>query len=90
MDHLLDLDEKLDFANPTAPSFQIITGSDMCALGEMVSDPGGDLPHVVDHPEIERAAPNERLDGIQEALPQRDVARAGPRADEGRALPRQS
>ncbi len=59
------------------------------SLREMVADSRRDLPHFLDHAEIERAPPHERLDRVEEALAERDVAGRGAGADEGRALPRQ-
>src|SRR3546814_5928096 len=44
---------------------------------------------LADRPEIERAAPHERAHAVEETLAQRDIAGAGPRADEGGAFPRQ-
>ena len=75
MDHLLDLDEEFDFANAAAPALQIIARADLGVLGEMVADPRRDLPHFLDHAEIERAAPHERLDRVEEALAERDGRR---------------
>ncbi len=89
VDHLLDLDEEFDFANPAAPALEIEARTEARPLREMVADPGGNLPHLVDHAEIERAAPDEGLDRAEEALAERDVAGAGLGADEGGALPRQ-
>src|SRR3546814_4512021 len=43
---------------------------------------------LADRPEIERAAPHERAHAVEETLAQRDIAGAGPRADEGGAFPR--
>ncbi len=90
MDHLLDLDEELDLPDTAAPALEVEARPDLRALGIMVADSRRNLAHVLDHPEIERAAPHERLDRRKEALAQRPVAGGGPRADEGRPLPRQS
>src|SRR4029079_13946256 len=90
VDHLLVLDEELDLSDPPAPALQIVARPDPCALREMVADARGHLPHLVDHAEIERRAPDEGLDRIEEALAERDVTGAGPGADKGGALPRQS
>src|SRR4051812_44126064 len=54
MDHLLDLDKEFDLADPAAPALQVIARSNMSALREMVANTCRDLPHFVDHPEIER------------------------------------
>ena len=67
MDHLLDLDEELDLANPAAAALEIEARADARALRKMVADPRGDLPDLLDHAEIERAPPHERLDRVEEA-----------------------
>ena len=76
MDHLLDLDEELDLADAAAPALEVVARADLRALREMIADPRGDLPHFLDHAEIERAPPDERLDRVEEPLPKRDVAGA--------------
>src|SRR6185295_10763553 len=90
MDHLLDLDEELDLADAAASALEVEARAKGCALGEMVADPRGNLADLVDHAEIERAAPHERLDRRQETLPEGDVAGARLRPDERCPLPRQS
>ena len=55
----------------------------------MVADPGADVANFVDRAEIERAAPDERLDLGQEPLTQRKITGARPGANECRPLPRQ-
>ena len=62
VDHLLDLDEELDLADAAAAALEVEAGPDRRALAEMVADPRGDLAHLLDHSEIERAPPDERLD----------------------------
>src|SRR6185312_12419052 len=52
MDHLLNLDKELDFANAAAPALEIEPGAYLGPLSEMVADSGGNLPHVFDHPEV--------------------------------------
>ena len=47
------------------------------------------LAYVVDHPEVERAAPHEWLDRVHETPAEREIAGAGAGADERRPLPRQ-
>ena len=74
MDHLLDLDEELDLADAAAPALEVKARADVGALGKMIADPGGNLPHLLDHAEIERAPPHERLDRVEEALAERDIA----------------
>ena len=89
VDHLLDLDEEFDLANAAAAALEIVARPDARPLRKMVADARGDLPNFFDHTEIERAAPDERLDRVEEALPERDVAGSRAGADEGRPLPRQ-
>ena len=90
VDHLLDLDEELDLADPAPTTLQIKTRGDLRILREMIADARGNLPNFVDHSEIERAPPNERLDGVEKALPEGDIAGRRASTDECRALPRQS
>src|SRR3954465_7343181 len=68
VDHLLDLDEELDLANAAAAALEVVSRAYHGPLREMVANPGGDLPHLVDHSEVKRAAPQERLDRGEEAL----------------------
>src|SRR5947209_10960801 len=89
VDHLLDLDEELDLANAPAAPLEVVTGADMRPLREMVPNPRGNLPHLVYYAEIERAAPHERLDRVEEALAKRNVTGRGASADERGAFPRQ-
>ena len=58
-------------------------------LRKMVADPRRDLADFLDHPEIERAAPDEGLDRVEESLTERTVTGGGTGADESRALPGQ-
>ena len=69
MDHLLDLGEELDLADSAPTALQVVPRPKPRALREMVADPGGNLPDLLDHPEVERAAPDERLDRLEEMLP---------------------
>ena len=89
VDELLHLGKELGLANAAAPALEVIAGAEPLALGEMVADAQRNVANFVDRPEIERAAPDERLDLGEEALAQRHIARRGPRANERRALPRQ-
>ena len=76
VDHLLDLGEELDLADAAAPALQVEARAEPRALREMVADARGDLADFLDHPEIERAAPDERLDRLEEMLAERAVAGA--------------
>src|SRR4029079_2684512 len=49
VNHLLNLDEELDFADSAAAALQVVAGADPGALREMVADTRGNLPHLVDH-----------------------------------------
>ena len=53
----------------------------------MVTDPGRDLAHLLDHSKIERAAPHEGLDRVEELPAERKVAGRGASTDEGGAFP---
>ena len=90
MDHLLDLGEELDLADAASPALQVVARPEPRALREMVADAGGNFPNFLDHAEVERAAPDERLDRLEEMLAERPVAGADAGADEGRPLPRQA
>src|SRR6185295_1620174 len=74
VDHLLDLHEELDLADPAPPALQIIAGADPGTLSEVIANTRGDLPDLVDDAEIQRSPPNERMDGIEEALAEGQVA----------------
>src|SRR6185503_7166559 len=54
VDHLLDLDEELDFPDSAAPALQVVTRPDVRALRKMIANPGRDLPHFLDHSKVER------------------------------------
>ena len=78
VNHLLDLNEKLDFPDTAATPLEIEARSDNRALSEMIADACRNLPNFLDHSKIERAPPHERLNRIEKALAKHDVARAGP------------
>ena len=90
MDHLLNLDEEFDLADAAAAALEVVTRPDVRVLREMVANPRRNLPHVFDHPEIERAPPHEGLDGLEKTPPERAVTGGGTGTDERRPLPRQS
>ena len=87
VNHLLDLGEELDFANPAAATLQVVAGTEPRPLREMIADAGGNLADLFDHSEVERAAPHERLNRLQEMLTERLVAGAHARANEGCSFP---
>ena len=64
---------------PPRPRFTIDSrGRSAWPLRIMVADPPGDRPDLADRPEIERAAPDERMDRVEEIAPERRVARRRP------------
>src|SRR5437764_4171101 len=87
LDHLLDLDEELDFSDSAAAALQVIAWADVCALGEMVANSRGDLPDLFYHSEIQRAAPHKGLDRVEKALTERDITGRGAGPDESRTFP---
>ena len=89
MDQLLDLGEELDLANAAAPALEVEARAERLPLRIMVADAADDLANFLDRPEVERAAPDERLDRVEEMLAQAPVAGGGAGADESGALPRQ-
>src|SRR4029079_3464309 len=89
VNHLLDLGEEFHLADAAPAALQGVYRAEPSTLREMVADSGGDFPNFLDHPEVERAAPDERLDRLEEMLTESAVAGADAGADEGRSLPRQ-
>ena len=87
MDQLVRLREKFAFPDAAMATLQIIAETDFLPLGIMVADLRGHRGDVLELPEIERLAPDERLDGIEEIIAERPVARTDARADEGGLLP---
>src|SRR6185437_9013218 len=88
VNHLLDLHKELDLADTAASALEIITRPDDRTLRKMVANAGRNLVHVLDHTEVERAPPDERLDRVEEPLSDRRISRRGARPDECCALPR--
>ena len=78
---LLDLHAELSIANAPGAQFQIV------GPAAIVHPPGFHRPHLVDRPEVQVAAIHKGLDGIKEGGANGEVARAGPRLDEGVAFP---
>ena len=83
------LREKFTFANPAMATLQVEPKAHFLTLGIMVPDLRGHCGDVLQLPEIERLAPDEGLDRVQEICAERAVACADPRPDERRLLPRQ-
>ena len=89
MDQLMRLREKFTFADPAMATLQVEPKAHFLTLGIMVPNLRGHCGDVFQLPEIERLAPDKRLDSVQEICPQRAVACTDPRPDERRLLPRQ-
>ena len=89
MDQLVALGEELDFANPAAAALEIEAGAEALALRIMIADQPGDRLGLADRAEIERAAPDERMDRLEEIAAERAIAGGLAGANEGGALPRQ-
>ena len=80
VDQLLDLDEELRLADAAAAALEVEAGAERLALRIMIADAQADVADFLDGAEIERAAPDEGADLVEESLAQRDVAAARPRA----------
>ena len=89
MDQLMDLGEKLDFANATAASLQVIARPERLPLRMMIADPPGDLDDFADCAEIQATTPDEGPDRFEKGRAKRHVAGRRARANERRTLPRQ-
>ncbi len=88
VDQLVRLGEEFDLANPAAPALDV-----EARAGRLAGRHGGRGSGAVSRP-ISSIAPKSRLRrhtkgriAARKASPARDIARAGPRADEGRPLP---
>ncbi len=86
-DELLRLHEELDLADAAAPELDVVAGDGDAPEAAM----GENLPlhrvHVGDGRIVEILAPDERRQLVQQLLARGDVAGAGARLDERRALP---
>jgi len=90
VDELVDLGVEFDLADAPPPPLQVEAGAELLALRIMVADAAGDRLDLADRAEIEAAAPDERVDGVEEIAAQRRVSGGEAGADEGGALPRES
>src|SRR5690348_14996781 len=88
VDHLLNLYIEFRFTDSAAAALQVESRTDRRPLSEMIANPRGDLTNFFDDSEVQRAAPNERRNRMEEALAERDIAGGRSGADEGGALPR--
>ena len=87
VDQLPRLGEELDLADAAAPALDVIAGAEALAARIMVAHLLPDRPDFLERAEIERPAPDERLDRPKEGRAQRGIAGAGAGADERRPLP---
>src|SRR5206468_11820351 len=86
---LLNLDEELDLADSAAAALQVIAWADLSVLRKMIANTRRNLAHLIDDAEIQRPAPDERLDRLEEAFSHRSIPGAGAGTDERCTLPRQ-
>ncbi len=89
VDQLVGLREEFDLADAPAPLLEIEAGAGPQRPVVVGADPLGQPADLGNRAEIEALAPDERPDRGQERLARRQIARAGARANERRALPRQ-
>ena len=68
------LGKKFAFSYAAMATFQVKTKAHFLSLGIMVTDLRGHRTDILQLPEIERFAPDERYNGIQEIFAQRAVA----------------
>jgi len=87
VNELARLDEEFDLPDSATAPLHIVTGSELLAMGIMIADGLPHFPDFLDRSEIQGAAPDERLDRLEEMFAQCLVAGAGTGADEGCALP---
>ena len=85
----MDLGEKFDLPDAAAPAFQVIARANRLTGVEMVADAQRYRLNVPNGRIVERASPHKGPDIGQKLLAELNVTRAGPRPDEGSALPRQ-
>jgi hypothetical protein len=87
MDELMRLCEELDLADAAAAALQVVAGTERLPFVKMVADLGRQRVDFRDRAEIERAAPDERVDRLQEMAAHLSIAGGAARADEGCPLP---
>src|SRR5690606_7926915 len=87
VDELVDLREKFDLADAAAPALQVEARAERLPLREMVANAVAHRADFLELPEIEAAAPDERLDRGEEIFAERAVARRRPTTNERRLLP---
>ncbi len=86
---LVNLREKLHFANPAAAALQIKARPQRLAFGKMIADLVAHFADVGQRRIVQAAPPDEGCDGGEKILPQPHVSGGSAGADEGRTLPRQ-
>jgi len=84
---LLRLHEELDLADAAAAELDIVPLETLAARAARGVDLLLDRPYVLRRVEIEMAAPDERLQGLQKRLARLNVTCDRARLDHGRALP---
>ena len=87
MDQLLRLSKKLDFPYAAAAELYIKCRIIEPLMAAMRVDLLLDRPNVFNRPEIEMAAPDERLQRIEKGIGRIRIARTGTRLDIGHPLP---
>ena len=86
-DQLLGLDEELDLADAAAADLDVVARHPDRAVAAVGVDLALDRVDVADRGVVEVAAPQERLEGREEAVAGRAVARDHARLDQRRPLP---
>ena len=86
-DELLGLDEEFDLADSAATELHVMPVHRDDAMALVRMDLPLDRVHVGERGEVVMLAPDERLELSEEDFPGLNVARGGPRLDEGGALP---
>ena len=88
-DQLPGLGKELDLPYPADAKLHVMAFQhDRPVQPLVVADAQAHVMRVLDGGKVQMPAPDEGGQGLQEPLPRRDIARAGARLDEGRALPR--
>src|SRR5690606_29447342 len=87
-DELTGLGKELDLANAAPAQLEVMAGNrERPPQPLVVADPQPHVLSVLDRAVVKVAAPEEGSEALEEGLPRLDRAGAGPRLDEGRALP---
>src|SRR5947208_2404844 len=65
VDQLVDLRVEFDLADAAPPPLKVEAGTEPLTLRIMIADSTRDRLHLADRAEIEAAAPDERMDGVE-------------------------